>query len=665
MPLSTWEDYDRGAVSFFRLSSGLWTECATIAGTGADFSNYSGFGARIFNLGNIDNDGADISEVAASAPTWSSGTIKFFGSFATKTIKKSIENFGYFVAAAGIWSVGATITDIAIGAPGARISGQYTAGKVMIFAQGNLSNAGEPTQELMGIPSSNANFGTNILARLGNTSSVHNVFSDNSNILIAAPLKSKENNAEVGSILWIGSTKLAAALPTRLSGNDSNLYFGRSIAGISDIDNDSVPDVLISQPGQRCQGARSGVLSVYSVGARKFVKDACPLINSNDIDLGALMMVGPTTGKIWAGKRSAGMMMGSSGISMLGYDASQIMVTPTGATYPPSIYAGQDSYFSTIQSFVESSGGQLEDFILIGDPNAQNGSVYVSKLGWSVGTQCYYRLNDGEINTKFGSSASFIADIDNDGYRDILIAAPEYQSVSAKGAVFLVPGKTVENGCHTWGAFLVTSPDKPTGPANILLRINADHPSILTATGGRAPYNGFGNYVVGLPDLDGAATGYDGFIYVANSNIRNGDSAVIPEFFILGYSHSSTSVTVIRHETGVAGSRLGSHVRILSKIDNDAVSEIAIACPGCQGRRGDTGQVRIFSGAKIVSDYPNSVIQMLYNPDSSQSNFGIAIEYTDITGDGIKDFIIGADKYSADGLVNAGAAYIFGIEAVK
>jgi hypothetical protein len=123
---------------------------------------------------------------------------------------------------------------------------------------------------------------------------------------------------------------------------------------------------------------------------------------------------------------------------------------------------------------------------------------------------------------------------------------------------------------------------------------------------------------------------------------------------------------VIAHEFGAAGSMLGGNVRVITDIDGDTISELAISCAGCQGRLGNTGNVKILSGKKLTEGtIADATLQMLYNPDPLPSNFGTSVEYADITGDGIADFVVGADQFGTSGQSNLGAVYIFRIDPIQ
>ena len=69
---------------------------------------------------------------------------------------------------------------------------------------------------------------------------------------------------------------------------------------------------------------------------------------------------------------------------------------------------------------------------------------------------------------------------------------------------------------------------------------------------------------------------------------------------------------------------------------------------------------------EIAKQNPSeALIQSLFNPDNQQSNFGIELLYADITGDGLKDFIVSAPNYSTEERSNVGAIYVFPVKPIK
>jgi len=229
-------------------------------------------------------------------------------------------------------------------------------------------------------------------------------------------------------------------------------------------------------------------------------------------------------------------------------------------------------------------------------------------------------------------------------------------SANSTGAVFIIDALFCTANTTLGGSTPVSSQ---------VLRINADDAKIKTASGSSGAAAGFGSYVLGLPDLDGTG-GHDLFLLIANTNLRLEDSGVTPEYYIIAVDFGTPATyTVLRYESGAPGSMLGGYARILGDVNADGVPDIAISAPVGPGSYGNTGQVRILSGKALVTTNADPLIQVIYNPDPGTSHFGVSMEYADMNGDGFRDIIVGADRYSGAAIQSAGALYVFPVVPVQ
>jgi hypothetical protein len=683
---SDWQDYSKGAFSVFKWNAGTLSLCETVLASGAEFNSYDSLGTRIFNLGNIDADVNGTDELAVSALQWDRGIVKIYGS-STYSVKKNWAYFGYAVVPVGEWTGGSGI-EIAISSPQAQIVGQWGAGKINIFTQANLSDAGS-SREIIGQPSSGAALGAAMLpADLSNNS-----FTDDSILVVAAPGRSVGGTNGVGQIQLIGKVKLSASLPSRIAGTTTGARLGKAVLPVGDIDQDSVPDFVFSQPGLSCSGMRSGVLSFYSVAAAAITNNSCPNAYPSESLWGTTLMSSTGSDFYFSKYQSGNWSLQKMTSNYL------IQPLPTGS-YPnfPSTSPYNAGSYSRTENFVDkrydTGTSQLVDdspyeYMSVGNPTqpANKGSVSIQRMESYWNARCSYNYNDADNNSLFGTSTSFIVDSNADGIRDIVVGAPGITVGSNRGAVFLLKGKqaaiggadsstcsALTNACGCWYGSswnwysTNTTINVQAADSDVTIkRIDANAAPILAVTGGQGALSGFGTQVVGLPDLDGSLIGgYDAFVYVANTNSAVASSTAVAEYFILAYKNSDQSIAVIAHEIGAAGSMLGGNVRVINDIDGDSIAELAISCSGCQGRLGNTGNVKILSGKKLTEgSIANATLQMLYNPDPLPSNFGTTVEYADITGDGIADFVVGADQFGTSVQSNLGAVYIFRIDPIQ
>jgi hypothetical protein len=683
---SDWQDYSKGAFSVYKWTGSSWALCQTVRASGAEFGYYDSLGSRIFNLGNIDADANGIDEISISALQWDRGIVKIHGS-STYSVKKNWSYFGYSVVPVGEWTNGSGV-EIAISSPQAQIVGQWGAGKINIFTQANLNDGGS-SREIIGQPSNGAALGAAMLP----ADLTGNSFTDDSILVVAAPGRSVGGTNGVGQINLIGKVKLSASLPSRIAGTTSGARLGKAVLPVGDIDQDSVPDFVFSQPGLTCNGMRSGVLSFYSVASAAITNNSCPNAYPSESLWGTTLMAS-TGSDFYFTKYLSGnwnlQKMGSNYLIQPLPPGSTPNFTST-STYNAGSYSRSENFVD--KRYDSSSSALVNDsnyeYMSVGSPTqpSNKGSVAIQRMESYWTTRCSYTYSDSDNNSLFGTSTSFIADANADGIRDVVVGAPGITVGNNRGAVFFLQGKqavlggadwsscsAVTNGCGcwygsgwSWNAVNTTINVQAADSSVTIKRIDANASAILTATGGQGALSGFGTQVIGLPDLDGSlAGGFDAFVYVANTNSAVASSTAVAEYFILGYKNSDQSIAVIAHEIGAAGSMLGGYLRVISDIDSDSVSELAISCSGCQGRLGNTGNVKILSGKKLTQgSIADATLQMLYNPDPLPSNFGTSMEYADITGDGIADFVVGADQFGTSGQSNLGAVYIFRIDPIQ
>jgi hypothetical protein len=508
-----------------------------------------------------------------------------------------------------------------------------------------------PLLKVTGIPSGSANLGATFIPILATADDIH---SASSSFLLTAPGRNIAGEWAVGSFHAFSKLKLAPGLPTRISGESTNARMGASLAAGPDIDNDNVADLFIGQPGGRCDGKPYGMVSLFSVLDNKVTSNICAQW-SND-SLGNALMYLPETSYLAFTKHSSGYLLprwnffteqdiGNSSIYMNNRVLNNI----------------HWNYVSLTSSHrVDSNNND----VLTNNPSG-SGSVLVTRVG--ANPQCYYNGQDSDA--LFGYWSSFVPDLDGDNVRDIIIGAPGKDVGGGhKGRIFVIKGGYDSNSDGADCAYDTISSLTPsitidTNSPHVLFSIDVDDAMIQNALG-KEGENGFGSFVLGLPDLDGAGSNRAYFM-VSNTNMVQASSSATPQYFIFAYDGST--VNLVKYETGDAGAMLGGYAKVIDDINGDGIQELAMSYPGGSGRLGKTGHVRILSGAGMASTGASSddLLQMLFNPDPTASNFGVAFEYADITGDGLKDFVVGADQYDSYAFQNAGALYVFAIRPIQ
>ena len=104
-----------------------------------------------------------------------------------------------------------------------------------------------------------------------------------------------------------------------------------------------------------------------------------------------------------------------------------------------------------------------------------------------------WRAESNQVNAHFGNSVATAGDVNNDGYADIIVGAPEYTNGQAnEGAVFVWHGSS--NGVNN---------DVDGTPANAVWTIESNQADALLGvdvnTAGDVNGDGYADVIVGAP----------------------------------------------------------------------------------------------------------------------------------------------------------------------
>ena len=437
---------------------------------------------------------------------------------------------------------------------------------------------------------------------------------------------------------------------------------GRSFVKTNDLDNDGVSDFIFGTPGDFCEGLPYGSISLFSVLHQSFSKKFC-YTNFNYKIGSHIDFIANTSTLIFGGRYSL--------FSQRTYDLFRYPDLTDTNRYPitsiPEMHSFSPAYYNSSTAKTDIMIGNYEDSIYR-DENNVSISPAISKAGTlsiyqiSGGTrtaQCIYQAL--EANGRFGSGAEFVEDLSGDGIRDLIVGQPgKNLGGGSSGRVYLIKGDEVACTGGTSKRIDIDASD----PAETISTIDANSPKITSFIGRNAQPD-FGKYVRILPDFD-QTDGIDKpFIFISNSNAQAGADTVTPEYFIIKLL-ADNSFEIVKHEIGVSEGMLGSSIKVIEDINGDGTEELAISYPGGTGRLGATGHVAILSGKALTTASPDDdVLQMLFSPEPSFSNFGVSFEYGDMTGDGLNDFIVGADKYDSTRHTDAGAIFIFPMTPIQ
>jgi hypothetical protein len=390
--------------------------------------------------------------------------------------------------------------------------------------------------------------------------------------------------------------------------------FGRSAAEIGDLDGDGVPDALIGAPRDDDGASNAGAAYVLFLNADGTVKDQ--------------QKISATTGGLASGTLASDDFFGSSiaglgdlngdGVPdvLVGADADGDSADGAGAAYV--LFLNTDGTVNTQQKISNGTGG----------------------------------LNSGTLSSfdRFGTSATEIGDLDNDGVSDVLIGAlGDDDGANDAGAAYVLYMNT-------------------DGTVDTQQKISEDTGS-LAANLDELDF--FGTSAAGLGDLDG--NGVPDVLVGASGDDDGADGAGAAYVLFLNADGTVNTQQKISDGTGGLASgtlgsfnSFGSSATSVGDLDADGVSDILVGVPGDNDGASSAGATYVLflnadgtvNAQQKISDgtggFPTGTL-------ASEDRFGESVaEIGDLNGDGIPDVLVGAnedDSRDGAGQVDAGTAY--------
>ena len=198
---------------------------------------------------------------------------------------------------------------------------------------------------------------------------------------------------------------------------------------------------------------------------------------------------------------------------------------------------------------------------------------------------------------RVGESVAGGADLDQDGFDDVLIGAP---------------------GLDTGGKF---------GNGAVRAISGADGSVLLVKVGDQS-FDGFGSAVAVTDDIDG--DGHPDFVVGAEGAALGADRPGLARAV-----SGRTGVTLFTAWGATDGDLLGAAVVGRLDWDGDGIGDIAAGAPDGTYLLSAPGYVQIHSGAT------GALLDTL-SPGGLDEDYGVALATGDVTGDGVQDLVVGA-----------------------
>jgi len=398
------------------------------------------------------------------------------------------------------------------------------------------------------------------------------------------------------------------------TGEAAGDYFGYSVSGAGDVNNDGYADLIVGADGNDAGGSAAGRAYVYSgqtggllytfTGAAAGDQFGYSVSGAGDVnnDGYADVIVGALYNDV--GGTNAGRAYVYSGQS------GALLYTFTGA-------AADDLFGCSVSGAGDVNNDGYADLIVgawyndAGGGNAGRAYVYSGQTG-----NLLYTFTGAAAYDYFGISVSGAGDVNNDGYADLIVGADWNDAGGGNaGRAYVYSGQT--------GALLYTFTGEAAG-------------------------NQFGRSVSGAGDVNN--DGYADLIVGAWGNDAGGTSA--------GRAYVFSSQEICSYEelyafTGAAaGDQFGNSVSGAGDVNDDGFADLIVSAPWNDAGGDWAGRAYVYSGQ-------TGGLLYTFTGEAAGDRFGISVSGAgDVNGDGYADLIVGADRNDAGG-TDAGRAYVY------
>jgi hypothetical protein len=455
-------------------------------------------------------------------------------------------------------------------------------------------------------------------------------------VVVGSPHYTDGESEEGRAYVWYGqpsSSGISGYRDWDNEGNQVDAYYGASVATAGDVNGDGYSDIIVGAPGD---ASSAGTAYVYHGGPDKLSETAGWTKPSNQEDALYGSSVG-TAGDV-NGDGYADVIVGAPrwGVDMAGgawvYHGAANGLETGPSWYKPSNQAGSE--FGISVGTAGDVNGDGYDDVIVGAPHwtegkEDEGGAWVY-LGSSTGVDtvpAWYKFSN-QTGSKFGASVGTAGDVNGDGYADIIVGAPFWQSGGdERGGAWIYHGTENEPHSAPDRYLLGDQPDAEFGRA--------------VGTAGDVNADGYSDIIVGAPMWDDGSPANEGRAWVYHGS-RGGVRETYSwrqrgTYFNAQYGHA----------VGTAGD-----------VNGDGYSDIIVGAPNWYDNLENEGKVWVYRGSGAGLDFTSS-----WSKEGGQNgaHYGWSVGTAgDVNGDGYADIIIGIEGWNGGHTNEGGASLYYG-----
>lgn len=433
-----------------------------------------------------------------------------------------------------------------------------------------------------------------------------------------------------GSAVGVNST-----IVTTLTIVDSDSGMGNSVACAGDVNGDNFSDIIVGAPDFTNGENKEGAAFIYP-GSPSGTKDVpVSIIEGNQASASMGFSVA-SAGDV-NGDGYSDVFVGAYRYDNGNVDEGNAFVyhgsaSTTSASQKIAKDGNQDNaaFGSSVSGAGDVNGDGLGD-VIVGAPFFDNGEVNEGAAFVFHGTASGFLLSGGMVDSdqkdaRLGYSVGCAGDMNGDGYSDVIIGAPFYESGESKeGVAFIYRGES--SGIN----FSIVQ---------LMLEVNQADALFGGSVAGAGDVNGDGysDVIVGAPTYD-------------NDQVDEGAAFI--------FHGSAQGVSLVPGKTidhDQSGSFLGLSVNAAGDVNGDGYGDVIVGAPFYTKSQASDGMVLVYYGSNIGINYDSPI--SLFG-EALQARLGSSVAGAgDVNGDGYGDVILGSPGYT-DGQIIGGAALVY------